>query len=80
MKKYRLYEKETNLYVGTLEIHPDEINEIEKDFILRPVDRSVFLFLSRVQPATAMLHRGYTYQSAASLSRTGPKRARLLNF
>ena len=35
MKEYRVYEKETGLYVGTIEVYPDEIRNLEKEFILK---------------------------------------------
>lgn len=35
MRTYKVYDKGTGLYVGTIEIRVDEVRDIERDFILR---------------------------------------------
>ena len=35
MKKYKIYDKKTGHYIGTIELYPDELKAIEKEFIVK---------------------------------------------
>lgn len=34
MKEYKIYEKETGYYIGTIELYPEEVQNFEKEFII----------------------------------------------
>lgn len=35
MRTYKIYDRATGFYIGTIEVYPDEVRKLEKEFILR---------------------------------------------